>query len=224
MPSSRAPCERCSHPCERADRVAMDMAHGSRDSFRAALTEGSSQLAARLCYCERVLDGFDRLRADDRCSPPELTMGQVLTLSTLRDVLVDQAASVPVRDQPILLVPLPGDPAYLSAELVRRFVESAGFPVAYRVLDTALAVGHELKRGGYAALVIAGSGGVTDAARRDRLKAVCRVAKSTCGIGLPTSYYSRGDTPFDALRGLDHHCSSAGLLPDYLNSLFHSLH
>lgn len=221
------PCNRCNRACQDARGVALSMVQGLRDPFRDALLNCSDELAVRLCYCEQVLDQFAQLWATDACSFAQLSIGHALALSTLRDVLMAEAVwSMPAHHRPVMLVPMPGEPNFFQAELARRVLQRAGHPVVYRVVDAPNDIADELDTRGddYAALVIVGRTMDLEPGAHTALKTLCRSAKSALGLDFPTSFYARGRGPIEAPRGLDHQCTSARLLPDFLSPLVQRVH
>jgi hypothetical protein len=212
------PCHQCtSDYCTSRDVASMLLA-GDRTGLCSALDSSAGYIDSMVCYIEKLLGVFAELWADDECSSVDLTIGLAVALSTLREVIATRAhVPWPLTPDPVLVMPLPGQPNFLRAELATLALSNAGYPAVYQLPDCGTALADTLEETPYRALVFVGKAtGLSDREQRE-LDRLCEIARLCARDGFRIAYYGQDSDDTRRRNGPDYRTVTALSLPDFLD-------
>jgi hypothetical protein len=219
------PCYQCnSEPCTSRDVASMLLA-GDRSGLRSALDGSAGHIDAMVCYFEKLLGVFAELWSDDECSAADLTIGRAIALSTLREFVVTRAhVPWPLTPDPVLVMPLPGQPNFLRAELATLTLSNAGYPAVYQLPDCGTALADELEEMPYRALVFVGKATALTDREQKELDRLCEIARLCARDNFRIAYYGQDRDESRRPSGPDYRTVTALSLPDFLDHRLRFVH
>ncbi len=212
------PCHQCASDRCTTRQVALMLMAADRTGLLSVLDGAAHCIDAVVCYFEELLGIFCDLWADDECGDADVTVGLAVALTTLREFIVTRAhVPWPVTHDHVLVVPMPGQPNYLRAELATLALSNAGYPAVYQLPDCGTALADMLEETPFRAMVFVGRTASLTAREQHELDRLCGIARLCTGDGFRIAYY--GQDPDDGRwpAGPDYRTVTALSLPDFLD-------